>query len=441
MNTQIIKQVRILNPAVPGDQKYGEGDARVDVLLIDGAIVAIGPEIVPPAPETTIIEATGAILAPGLADLYSHSSEPGYEHRETLTSLAAAAAAGGFTRLALLPDTAPPIDNSAALHSLQQQSQAWVQTTSFHAPQIHFWSALTLKREGQQMVELAEMVAAGAIGFTDSRPLENLGLLRRALEYLSPLDRPLALVPANLALRGKGVLREGIASIRSGLPGDPAASETAALAAILEVIAVTECPVHLMRISTRRSVELIAQAKARGLPITASTTWLHLLLDAEAAADYDPNLRLTPPLGNRQDRTALIDGVAAGIIDVIAVDHAPYAYEEKAVGFESAPSGAIGLELALPLLWQEFVASGKWTAGQLWQALSVNPRAFLGQPPIHLTPGQPAEAILFDPHQVWRVERGTMKTLAANSSWWGKQLVGRVLDTWIVSALRNEGKS
>ena len=281
------------------------------------------------------------------------------------------------------------------------------------------------------MVELAEMVAAGAIGFTDSRPLENLGLLRRVLEYLQPLDRPVAIVPANLALRGNGVLREGVASIRCGLPADPAASETAALAAILEVIATTDCPAHLMRISTRRGVELIAEAKARGLPITASTTWLHLLLEAGDAANYDSNLRLTPPLGNREDRLSLIAAVATGIIDIIAVDHAPYTYEEKAVGFELAPAGAIGLELALPLLWQEFVASGKWTAGQLWQALSVNPRACLGQPPIHLTSGQPTEAILFDPHQVWTVERGTVQSLSANSSWWGKQLVGRVLHTWM----------
>ena len=405
----LLKQVSILDPTVPGDR-------LADVLLIDGTVVAIQSELTPPAPETTIIEAAGCILAPGLADLYSHSGEPGYEHRETLTSLAAAAAAGGFTRVAVLPDTAPPTDNPAALQTLQQHSQALRQITSFNAPQLDFWSTLTLKREGQQMVELAEMVAAGAIGFTDSRPLENLGLLRRILEYLRPLDRPVAIVPANLALRGNGVLREGTASIRCGLPGDPAASETAALAAILEVIAATNCPAHLMRISTRRGVELIAEAKARGLPITASTTWLHLLLETGDAASYDPNLRITPPLGNQEDRLSLIAAVATGTIDIIAVDHAPYTYEEKAVGFESAPAGAIGLELALPLLWQEFVASGKWTAGQLWQALSVNPRACLGQPPIHLIPGQPTEAILFDPHQVWTVERETVKSLAANSS-------------------------
>ena len=420
----LLKQVSILDTTVPGDR-------LADVLLIGGTVVAIQPELVSPAPETTIIQAEGCILAPGLADLYSHSGEPGYEDRETLTSLAAAAAAGGFTRVAVLPDTAPPTDNPAALQSLQQQSQALRQTTSFNAPQFDFWSTLTLKREGQQMVELAEMVAAGAIGFTDSRPLENLGLLRRVLEYLQPLDRPVAIVPANLALRGNGVLREGVASIRCGLPADPAASETAALAAILEVIATTDCPAHLMRISTRRGVELIAEAKARGLPITASTTWLHLLLEAGDAANYDSNLRLTPPLGNREDRLSLIAAVATGIIDIVAVDHAPYTYEEKAVSFELAPAGAIGLELALPLLWQEFVASGKWTAGQLWQALSVNPRACLGQPPIHLTSGQPTEAILFDPHQVWTVERGTVQSLSANSSWWGKQLVGRVLHTWM----------
>lgn len=421
--TTLLKQVRVLDPATHSDR-------LADVLFTGDSIVAIEPELASPAPETAVIEARGCILAPALADLYSHSGEPGCEARETLASLAAAAAAGGFTRVAVLPDTQPPTDNLAALQSLRQQGEDLKRETNSDTPHLDFWSALTLKREGQQLVELAEMAAAGAVGFTDSRPVENLALLRRALEYLSPLNKPLALVPANLALRGNGVLREGTASIRYGLPGDPATSETAALAAILEIIAATECPAHLMRISTRRGVELLAAAKARGLPVTASTTWMHLLLDVGDAANYDPNLRLSPPLGNQEDRFALIEAVAAGTIDAIAVDHAPYTYEEKAVGFAAAPSGAIGLELVLPLLWQQFVASEKWTATQLWQALSANPRACLQQPPIRLAPGQPTEAILFDPHQVWTVGRETIKSLAANSPWWGKQLVGRVLRTW-----------
>ena len=237
------------------------------------------------------------------------------------------------------------------------------------------------------MTELLLLLEAGVIGFSNDQPLTDLSMLRRILEYLQPLNCPIALTPADLSLRGNGVLREGLDSVRLGLTGDPAISETAALAAILEVVALTQCPMHLMRISTWRGVELISEAKARGLPITASTTWMHLLLDTTAVASYNPHLRLTPPLGDPSDRLALIDAVAEGVIDVIAVDHIGYTYEEKAVGFSEAPSGAIGLELALPLLWQTFVDSGQWSALQLWQALSANPRRCLNQQSLSLSPG------------------------------------------------------
>ena len=185
-----------------------------------------------------------------------------------------------------------------------------------------------------------------------------------------------------------------------------------------------------MRVSTRRGVELIASAKACGLPVTASTTWMHLLLDTEAVKNYDPNLRLEPPLGNQTDREALIEAVKHGVLEAIAVDHTPYTYEEKTVAFAEAPPGVIGLELVLPLLWQRFVASGEWSALTLWQALSDGPQRCLQQEPIRCAVGQKAELVLFDPQQTWTVEPKTLKSCCANTPWLGKQITGRVVRTW-----------
>jgi dihydroorotase len=417
MSSELLQQVRVLDPVSGTDQ-------LADVLITDNFIKAVGPNISDFPADSAVRNCHGLILGPGLVDLYSHSGEPGFEERETWLSLQAAAKSGGFTRLTILPDTTPTLDNPAGLASIGQQ-KGYTPT-----PQISAWGALTLGVAGQQMTELAELARAGVVGFTDGRPLTNLALLRRLLEYLQPLGKPVALWACDSKLMGNGVMREGANSIRFGLPGNPAIAESSALAAILEVVAAIGTPVHLMRISTRRGVELIKQAKAQGLPITASTTWMHLLLDTNALKNYDPNLRLEPPLGNPSDREALIQGVREGIIDAIAIDHSPYTYEEKTVAFAEAPPGVIGLELALPLLWHNLVELGDWSALSLWQRLSTNPAICLGQSLKAIAPGQPAEVVLFDPQKTWQVERQTLKSQSTNTPWLGQQLTGRVIQTW-----------
>jgi dihydroorotase len=268
------------------------------------------------------------------------------------------------------------------------------------------------------------------VGFTDNRGLEDLGLLRHLLEYLKPFGKNIALSPVNQQLKGNGVMREGETSIRFGLPGDPAISETTALATILEIVGEINTPVHLMRISTRRGVELIREAKMRGLPITASVTWLHLLLNTGSIASYHPSLHLAPPLGNESDRKALIAAIKEGIIDAIAIDHRPYTYEEKTVSFAEAPPGAIGLELALPLLWEKLVITGQLSALQLWQALSLNPCHCLQQKPASLNPGNPAEAILFHPQASWKVTANNLHSLSHNTFWLNQTITGKVLEMW-----------
>jgi len=417
MTAELIRQVRLLDPATLRDQV-------ADVLIADGMIQAVAETIDSYPQETQIREGARLILGTGLVDLYSHSGEPGFEERETIDSLAAAAVAGGFTRLTLLPNTHPAVDNPATVAWFQSQCQ------KFTVPQICNWGALTLNIKGEQMTELAELVQSGIAGFADGQPIQNMTLLRRLLEYGEDLGQPVALWCCDRALSGNGVVREGQESLRLGLPGSPDYAETAPLAALLECVAAIGTPVHLMRISTARSVELIRQAKASGLPVTASTTWMHLLLNITAVQSYDPSLHLEPPLGNPADQAALIEGIRSGVLDAIAIDHSPYTYEEKTVAFAESPPGAIGLELALPLLWHQLVMSEKLPALTLWQALSKNPAQILNQSIPKLQTGQPAELVLFDPHQAWQVTSQTLKSLSTNTLWLNQTIPGRVLQVW-----------
>ncbi|MEH2451038.1 dihydroorotase [Nostoc sp.] len=432
--TELLQQVRVIDPV-------SEIDELFDVLIADGYIQAVASHISEINSDTQIRDCQGLILGPGLVDLYSHSGEPGFEERETLLSLLQAAAAGGFTRISILPDTSPVIDNPALVAQLQQKRHGKIRekekinlappaTPVSPLPLLHIWGAITLNIAGKQMTELADLASAGVVGFSDGKPLENLALLRRVLEYVQPLGKRVAFWPSDRQLAANGVIREGPDALRFGLPPIPASAETTAIAAMLELVAAIGTPVHIMRVSTSRSVELIASAKAAGLPITASTTWMHLLLDTKAVKSYNTSLHLDPPLGNPSDVVALRAGVRAGVIDAIAIDHTPYSYEEKVQAFAEAPPGAIGFELALSLLWQYLVETEEFTALELWRALSSSPAECLGQKVSAIVPHQPAELTLFDPQQTWKVERKSLYTLSQNTPWLGQQLKGHVVQTW-----------
>jgi dihydroorotase len=421
-STILLQQVRVIDPVAGADR-------IADVLISEGKIKAVDFNIAEFSQNTTIINGQGLVLGPGLIDLYSHSGEPGHEYRETFFTFISAAAAGGFTRIGILPDTEPPLDNLGSLLSLHQQKQKLSKTIK-QLPHLEFWGAFTMGIEGKQMTQLAEL-APVIVGFADGYPIKNLNLLRQVLEYLKPLGKPVALAVTNCELKGNGVAREGLASIRYGLSGNPGFSETVALSEVLEIVDAIGTPVHIMRVSTSRGVELIANAKQRGVPVTASTTWMHLLFNTNDLSNYDPNLRLEPPLGNENDMLALIEGVKQGTIDAIAVDHTPYTYEEKMQAFAEAPPGVIGLELALPVLWQRFVASGEWSAVELWQALSARPQLCLGQQLTSCLPGNPAELTLFDPQKTWIVQRSNLKSKSINTPWLGKEITGRVVQIWL----------
>jgi dihydroorotase len=407
---QLFQQVRILDPIASRERV-------ADMLAIDGALHEVSPTTQLPA-DLTIIPAAHLILAPGLVDLYSHSGTPGHEERETIESLLRAAQAGGFCHVNILPDTLPALDRASEISSLDREYRQ-IAAQIPNCPQLGYWGALTVGVAGAAMTELVELATAQITGWADGRAIASLALTRRLLEYLQPFQLPIGLYACDRQLRGNGIARQGIAALNYGLPVDPVSSETAALAATIEIVAEIGTPVHLMRISTRRGVELIAAAKHLGVPITASTTWLHLIANTSNLASYDPNFKLDPPVGTADDQIALIEGIKAGVLDAIAIDHHAYTYEEKTVAFGEAPPGAIGLELALPLLWQHLVVPGKLSAIELWSALSSNPARCLHQAP-------PTRLVLFDPDLVWTVTSENLHSLGRNTAWLGREVIGKV---------------
>ena len=404
----LFKQVRILS----ADSSSNIAEPFADVFVDSDHQIHLNFDQSQIPQETNIDQRSGVVLGTGLIDLYSTSSEPGHESKETISELVQAAKNGGFATIGILPNTQPAIDDIAAL-------EFWRNVQQKHGNILQPWGAITKGLEGKQLTDIAEL-AESVIGFTDSKPISNLLLVRRAMEYIKPLGKHIALFPQNPDLTGTGVIREGKWSLQYGMTGYPAAAETTALAALIELVRLTKAPSHFMRLSTAQSVELIYQAKNDGLPVTASATWLHLCHCDRDLATYDPNLRLSPPLGSEGDRLALIAGIKSGVIDSIAIDHTPCAYEEKVVPFEVAPVGAIGLEFALPVLWQNLVITGLLTASELWQAISVNPAKILGLAP-------PKLSTLFDPSLEWLAKDSAIASQSRNSNYMGRSLIGKVL--------------
>jgi dihydroorotase len=422
---QLIQQVCVIDAVTQTDQIS-------DVLVRHGTLEAMAPSLSAIPADAEIVDGRGKLLIPGLVDLYSHSGEPGYEARETLESLLRAGQAGGFTRLGILPTTDPPVDHAAMVDKLRSQRDSLNSASGDDTlPRLFPWGCLTREAKGQQMAALGDLAESDVVGFADGEPIQNPLLVQRLLQYLQSVGKPVALWGCDRTLQDAGVAREGQFSLVYGLLGDPATSETAALAALLESVALTGTPVHLMRLSTARGVALVRQAKERGLPVTASTTWMHLLFSTRDLVSYDPNLRLAPPLGNPEDQVALIEGVKAGWVDAIAIDHTPHTYEDKTVGFPSTLPGVIGLELAWSILWDRFIVQGNWSPITLVQALSTSPAIIWGQMPPTLQTGKPAEMVLFDPEATWTVTPALLKSLSANTPWLGKIIKGKVMRTWV----------
>ncbi len=410
----IIHQARLLDPVRHLDEVG-------DLWLESGLIRAIGslPSEVPSA--ISRVDGRQWVIGPGLIDLYAHSGEPGFEQRETLASLDQAAQAGGFTQIGILPTTDPPLTTLDALKAFDSTP-----TTTRLCP----LAAITLGSEG--LTELSELALADIAGFMSPCSSRTFSHLHRALDYLQPCSTPILLWPWDDGQVQGGYLFEGPWTLRLGLQSMPVTTETAMVAMLLELIRHHSYRIHLMRITQPRSLQLIAQALQDGLPITASTTWMHLLLcDADIHRyQYDGSLNLVPPLPDASAQKALIQAIQTGILTAIATDHHPYTFEEKGVPFGDAPPGAIGLELALPLLWSSLVSTQQLSALQLWSALSSGPARCLHQDPPSLTAGSPANLTILDPFQTWMITPETLRSRSHATPWLGQTIQGKVVGSY-----------
>jgi dihydroorotase len=409
------------------DPVSGTDEVR-DVVVADGLIA--GPEAAEGAER---IDATGLIAAPGLVDPHSHLREPGYEHKETVETGTRAAAVGGFTAVAAMANTDPVTDHAAIVHEVRDLAVAAGLADVFPV------GAITKSLAGESLAEMGEMVEAGVRVFSDDgNCVSNARLLRNALTYAKafPVEVVLADHAEDASLVEGGHMHEGAHSFVMGVAGRPAEAEEIAVARDLAVTRATGGRLHLLHLSSARSVDLVRRAKAEGIRVTAEVTPHHLTFTDDDLVTYDTNLKMNPPLRTAEDRVALREALVDGTIDVIGTDHAPHAVEEKETEFDLSLPGTIGLETALAVVLTELVHPGHLALSRALETMSVTPARILGASEHGgaIEPGRPANLVLFDPDEEWVVEPPFVSR-ARNSAFLGRRLRGRVRFTMLRGAL------
>lgn len=394
---------------------------RADVLIRDGRIAEVAASVQVDDEEVLVVEAQGRYLSPGWFDLHVHLGEPGYEHRETILTGCAAAAVGGFTGVACLPTTDPPLHaRDVAAYVIERAEGTGVD--------VHPIAAVTRDRAGKELTEMADLVEGGAVAFSDAtRPVASAGLLRRALEYSAMLDRAILDLPEEPTLNADGHMHEGTVGTRLGVPGIPAVAEEIAVGRDIQLAAFTGGHVHLAPISTARSADLVRHAKANGVRVTASVFVAHLLLDDRAVetSAFDTHTKLHPPLRPAADVAALRDAVRDGTVDVVSSGHTPFASYETEVEYIYAPFGTIGLESAWGVLGLALDAEDPDDLLTRVRALTAAPREILRLPIPTIAPGEPANLTVFDTTTRWTFEPRHVRSLSHNTPFLGRELVGR----------------
>jgi dihydroorotase len=382
------------------------GDVRVE----DGRIVEIGSGLT----GEERFEAAGAWVGPGFVDLHTHLREPGQEWKEDLASGREAAAAGGFTTVVAMPNTEPPIDSGHVADHVKRTGGVEVVPAG----------CLTLGREGRRLAHLDDLWASGVRIFTDDGDtVEDAGLLRRAMEYLGQLGGVVAQHAEDPGLARGGHMHEGSVSSRLGITGLPSAAEEVIVARDLRLVEVTGCRYHVQHVSTTGSVELVRQAKAAGLPVTAEVAPHHLVFDHRSVETMDPVFKMYPPLRSPEDVAAMRAALLDGTIDCVATDHAPHSAHEKDVPFEEAPRGVIGLETAASAVYEAIDP----TPEVFFDRMADAPRRIIGREPHRIVVGAPADLVVFDPMSAWRAT--TFRSRSENSPWTGMQMSGQVMLT------------
>ena len=400
--------------------------ALYDIYIRNGKIAFIAPQGKEPIPAAAkVIDLAGKIVTPGLIDMHTHLREPGEEYKETIATGCLAAVSGGFTAIACMPNTKPVNDNKSVTEYILQKAQEAGLAT------VYPIGAISKGLQGETLAEFGDMKAAGIVAVTDDgRPVMNGELMRRAMEYARNFDLPVISHCEDLTLCSGGVMNEGAVSTQLGLPGIPAVAEEVMIFREIRLAALTGGSVHIAHVSARGSVDLIRQAKASGINVTAETAPHYFSLTEEAVTGYDTNAKMNPPLRTAADVAAIIEGLKDGTIDAIASDHAPHSTLEKDVEFNMAANGIVGLEILLPLTLK-LVHAGHLSLSEAVAKLSTNPARILRFEPPSIQIGKKADLTIIDPDRKVIVDVQKFQSISKNSPFHGWELKGKAVMTII----------
>jgi dihydroorotase len=419
MRTLILKGGRVVDPANGRDGEF-------DVLIEDGRIARVGRSL--PVDGAEIFEVPrGAIVAPGLIDVHVHLREPGQEHKETIATGTASAVAGGFTAVACMPNTDPVNDHAGITQFILARA------AEANLARVYPIGAVSIGSRGEQMAELGEQRAAGCVAFSDDgRPVASALLMRRALEYAGMLRAPIVNHCEDPTLKGDGVVHEGAVSSALGLRGIPGEAESIMVERDVSLAELTGGHVHIAHMSARQSLRAVRAGKARGVRVTCEVAPHHFILSDDALEGrvaYDTNLKMNPPLRSAADRDAMLEGLVDGSVDLIATDHAPHHLDEKLLEFDRAPFGIVGLETAVPLVFDRLVHAGHISIGRMIELLSVGPARVFGLPGGSLADGAVADVTVLAPDARVTISASELRSKSKNTPFGGWQLRGGVAAT------------
>ena len=417
--TIFIEGGRVIDPA------SGVDGVRT-IVLKDGVVAEVAERVERPK-DARVFDARGRWVTPGFIDLHCHLREPGQEYKETVATGARAAVAGGFTSVVAMPNTKPVNDNTSITELMLARAAA------AGAARVYPVGCISKGQAGEELAEFGELRSAGCVALSDDgKPVMSVALMRRALEYARAFKLPVAVHEEDLGLVGKGVMHEGPTSTRLGLKGIPGAAEEVMVLRDIALAELTGGRLHVQHVSTRGSVRAVRDAKARGLHVSAEVTPHHLALTDEdvGIAGYDTDFKMNPPLRLADDVKACREGLADGTLDAIATDHAPHSDVEKALEFDVAANGIIGLETAFAVCLA-VARTGAFTEGRLIEALTVGPARALGLPGGSLAKGAPGDVAVLDPTVEWTYDPAVGFSKSRNSPWKSKRLVGRCTHAFV----------
>lgn len=407
----VMKNLNLLNP----EQNLNK---KADLLIVDGIISKIGALTAGDSEGARVFEFDNKFCVPGLFDMHVHLREPGREDEETVISGSNSAAAGGYTGVACMPNTSPAIDSAEVVNFIKEKAK-------IHLVDVYPIAAASQDRKGESLSPMAELFDAGAVGFSDDgNVIKSAKLLRLALEYAGMYDVPVIEHCEDESLSG-GTMNEGFTSTFLGLPAIPSVAEDLIVMRDILLAEYTGSRIHIAHISTKNAVDMVRQAKKKGIKVTSEVTPHHFSLTEEALKTFDTNTKMNPPLRTKEDVEAILAGLKDGTIDCIASDHAPHSIEEKEMEFIDAPNGIVGLETELGLALSELLHKKILTIEQLIEKLAINPRKILNITIPLIAEGEEANLTFIDPDQIWTVDIKFFRSKSKNSPFDKRLLTGK----------------